>query len=382
MTGKACVITGSRADYGLMSRMMRQLASAGRLQLLVTGAHLDEANPTEGEILSDGFVIDSRVPLPPTGYGDLETARAVGFGVGAIAEVLNNLKPGVAVILGDRFEALAAAQAAFFLNIPVAHIHGGEVTVGSLDDSTRHAISKLARWHFVSNAQARDRLIRMGEEPGAVFVSGAPGLDDLRSLQPLSLQALASDLGWDAPAPFLLVTYHPVTNLPGETDHGIRALLAVLEELPFRVVVTGSNADAGGHAVNQALASFARSHDTRVRIRSSLGRHRYLSAMHHALAVVGNSSSGIVEAPFLGKPTVNIGTRQEGRPCASSIINCSSTIESIRDAIGQALDPDFRESARSAGSLYGNGDSSARIFEKLIDLIDAPPPGPKRFHDT
>ena len=376
-----CVVTGSRADYGLLARVMRGLAAVGRLRLLVTGSHLDPANPTVGEIEADGFAVDIRLPLPATGGDDLATARAVGVGVAGIAEALHDDRPAVVVILGDRFEALAAAQAAFFLDVPIAHIHGGEVTVGSLDDSTRHAISKLSRWHFVSNAEARDRLIRMGEAPETVWLTGAPGLDDVAALEPLSAEAVAGDLGWSEPAPFLLVTYHPVTNVPGETDAGIEALLAVLGDDHRRIVITGSNADAGGDALNQRLAAFADAHPDRVRVRPSLGRHRYLSAMSHCDAVVGNSSSGLIEAPFLGKATVNIGSRQEGRPQAASVISCAPTVADITTALADARTPTFLAAAQDVASLYGDGRSSQRIVDLLIRLADAPPPGPKRFHD-
>jgi UDP-hydrolysing UDP-N-acetyl-D-glucosamine 2-epimerase len=387
-TARICYVTGSRADYGLMTPVLRQLQSEGALQLIVTGMHLSPGfGETVTEIAADGFVIDRRVDIDiraDAGEADGRQAIATstGRGVERLAGALTELSPDLVVVLGDRYEMLAATLAAFFLTLPIAHLHGGEVTHGSLDDSTRHAITKLSHYHLVSNEEARRRVIQLGEDPGRVWLTGAPGLDGVRTGDRATREELAAALDLPASERFVLVTYHPVTTDGTESDTGLEALIAALETLDdHAVVVTGANADAGGDEINRRLAGFAARHPTRVRVRASLGRRLYLTAMEACDAVIGNSSSGVTEAPFLKKPSVDIGTRQEGRPRASSVIGCTPDAGSIAAAIARALSPEFARIASEAVSLYGDGQSAPGIAALLTELAGRPVTAAKRFHD-
>ena len=393
MSGEAglkriCYVTGSRADYGLMTPVLRHLQAEGVLQLIVTGMHLSPAfGETVNEIAADGFVIDRRVDIDiRAGLDGADSRQAVatstGRGVERLAEALTELSPDLVVVLGDRYEMLAAALAAFFLTLPIAHLHGGEVTHGSLDDSARHAITKLSQYHLVSNEEARQRVIQLGEDPARVWLTGAPGLDGVRTGERATREELAAALDLPALGRFVLVTYHPVTTDGTESDTGLEALMAVLAALhDHAVIITGANADAGGGEINRRLAAFAARHPTRVRVRSSLGRKLYLTAMQACDAVIGNSSSGLTEAPFLKKPSVDIGTRQQGRPRAVSVIGCAPDSASISAAVARALSPEFAQIASEAVSLYGDGRSGPGIAALLMQLAGQPVIAAKRFHD-
>jgi UDP-hydrolysing UDP-N-acetyl-D-glucosamine 2-epimerase len=370
-----------------MTPVLRPLEAAGVLQLIVTGSHLSPAyGETVKEIIDDGFTIDQRVDidLGEAGVDGFRNGVAVstGRGVERISSALSALSPDLVVVLGDRFEMLAAALAAFFLTLPVVHIHGGEVTHGSLDDSVRHAITKLGQYHMVSNEEARRRVIQLGEDPARVWLTGAPGLDGVRTGERGTCEALASVLGLPSLGRFLLVTYHSVTTDAAESDAGLDGLLdALAAQRDHTVIITGANADAGGGTINRRLAAFAAMYPTRVRVRTSLGRKLYLTAMEACDAVIGNSSSGLTEAPFLKKPSVDIGTRQAGRPRAASVISCAPEAKAISAAIAQALSPDFAVVAAGAVSLYGDGHSAPRIAALLLQLAGRPVSTAKRFHD-
>lgn len=374
---RIAVVTGSRAEYGLLAGLMRLLAADPRveLQVVVTGMHLEPRfGHTVEAIERDGFAIAARVPILEDGDSELATARAVGRAVIGLAEAFARLKPAMAVVLGDRTEILGAAQAAMLLRIPLAHIHGGEATEGAVDDMIRHAITKMAQLHFVAAEPYARRIIQMGEDPARVHMTGAPGLDAIRTLRLKTRAELEAELGFGLePGPLLLVTYHPVTMDPAASVAGIEALLRALETFPqARIIITGVNSDAGRDAVTERIAAFAGDR-TNVLVRDNLGQVNYLGAMALAAAIVGNSSSGIIEAPALGVPTVNIGPRQGGRLRAASIIDCPEDGGAIAAAILRALDPDFRAGWPSPLSLYGEGDASARIAailaEAPLDLI-------------
>jgi UDP-hydrolysing UDP-N-acetyl-D-glucosamine 2-epimerase len=377
-----CVITGSRADYGLLYWLLKEIAADPdlRLRLIVTGAHLSTRyGETVREIERDGFAIDARIPILDDGDSRLATVVSMGRALSGIAEALEAMSPDFVIVLGDRYEMLAAAEAAFVLGIPLAHIHGGEITEGALDDGFRHAITKLADIHFVAAEAYRRRVIQMGENPDRVIVVGGLGVEYVRRMDTLSVADLDHILGLPLRDPLFLVTYHPVTkNI--ESD-GIGALIAALETFrSARVVITGVNADPGNQVIRSTLEKFASEHPDRVSLHASLGIRAYLNVMRRAAAVIGNSSSGIIEAPALGVPTIDIGLRQSGRIKAASVIRCPAATPDIVTALRMAMTPSFLADAQSQVCPYGDGRASERITATLkslpSDLIV-----PKQFYD-
>ena len=392
-----CVVTGSRAEYGLLRWLLEALRGKPqvRLQLAVTGMHLEPRfGDTWREIETDGFAIDARVPMALAGDSPADVAAAMGRVTQGIGQALTRLKPDLMVVLGDRFEILAAVQAAMLARVPVAHLHGGELTEGAMDDAFRHAITKMSHLHFTAAEDYARRVIQMGEQPARVFVAGALGMEAVTRTDFMTRTALGEDLGraFDTAAgqPLLLVTYHPATlghGAPADgagdgdaSEAGATAMLEALAALPAaRIVFTGVNADPGHAAVDAAIAAFAAAHPERASLHASLGQRRYLSLMRIADAVIGNSSSGLYEAPALGVPTVNIGPRQAGRLRGPSVIDCGETAEAIGAALHLALAPAFRAGIRTGGSPYGGG-AATRIADVLAQV---PVAGliHKRFHD-
>lgn len=385
MSRRICVFTGSRADYGHLRILLRLLQADPdiALQVIVCGQHLmPRFGETWRDIERDGLAIAARIEMDPAGDAPEDIVRAVGRGTMGAADALARLEPEIAVILGDRYEMLAMGQAALLMGIPIAHIHGGEVTEGAVDDSIRHALTKMAHLHFAAAPAYARRVIQMGEDPGRVFDFGAPGLDQLSETEFLDEKELEAELGLPVGQGLLLVTYHPETTLHGSQAAAIAALLAALNEFPDRsVLFTGVNSDAGNRDIDSAIAAYVADRADRTKLVTSLGQRRYLSAMRLARAVIGNSSSGMIEAPALGVPTVNIGARQAGRLRSASIVDCPAETTAISSAIRQVLDPDFRSRARRSEPAYGRGGSSARIAQ-VLKTVAADRLGPKRFHDV
>ena len=376
---KVCVVTGTRADYGLLKPLMAELKGdpAVALQIIVTGMHLaPEFGLTYQQVEHDGFTIDARVESQLSSDTGVGAAKSLGLGVIGMADAFARLTPEVLVVLGDRFETFAAAQAALLLRLPVAHIAGGDTTEGAFDEALRHAITKMAALHFVTHEAARRRVLQLGENPAHVFNFGSPGLDTLRLLEPLSKRALGAVLGIKLRAKTLLVTYHPVT-LEGESTAGYTALLEVLAGLEpdFSVVFTGANADPEGRALGRLTQAFAAQFPERAHHFTSLGE-RYLQLMRVADVVVGNSSSGLYEAPSFGVPTVNIGDRQRGRPKADSVFDATPDTDSVRRALAAAL----ARGVRPTLNPYGDGHAAPKI--KAV-LMQADPSAllKKRFYD-
>jgi UDP-hydrolysing UDP-N-acetyl-D-glucosamine 2-epimerase len=337
------------------------------LQVAVTGTHLrPEFGETWRQIADDGFVIDARIDMQISGDSPVEITQAMGRGLAGFADALDRLQPAVIVVLGDRYEMLPPAQAALIAGIPVAHIHGGEVTEGAFDDAIRHALTKLSHLHFVAAPDYARRVIQLGEPADRVFDYGAPGLDRLRRLAFMDREAIESDLGLKLGAVSFLASYHPVTLDPDGGLRGAAAMLEAFDAFPeATVVLTGTNADTHGRAIMKVLAAYAEANVGRVRLLQSLGSLRFLSLMKCVSALVGNSSSGIVEAPFLKVPSVNIGDRQKGRLRARSIVDCSPVRAEIEAALRKATSPEFRSVSAAAESRYGTGDASARIKDVL-----------------
>jgi UDP-hydrolysing UDP-N-acetyl-D-glucosamine 2-epimerase len=368
MTRKICIITGTRAEFGLLRTMMRHLQASSdvTLQVLVTGAHLTRIHgDTIAEIRADGFTVDAEVDMLLASDSRRAVGQSLGLAVMGLTNALDRLAPDIVVLLGDRYEVLAAAQAAMLLGIPIAHIHGGERTEGAIDDMIRHAVTKMSHLHFTATEEFRRRVIQLGEAPERVFNCGATGLDNIAELDPVSREELESAVGIKLDAPILLVTYHPVTlNTLEDADFDV-FLDVLAERNGMRIVFTGANADALGQKINAKIENFCEARPTTCARVTSLGFRRYLSLMRISAAVVGNSSSGIVEAPFIGVPTVNVGTRQYGRPRAPSVIDCGLTHNEIRVALDKALSKDLQSLARKCISPYGTPGAGSRIATHL-----------------
>ena len=381
---RICVVTGSRAEYGLLHGLLHEIGDEPdlELKLVVTGAHLaPRFGLTVCEIEDDGFVIAERVDIGLDGDSAAATTRAMGACVIGMGEALERIAPDVVVLLGDRFEILAAAQAALVARIPIAHIHGGELTEGAFDDSMRHAISKMAHLHFVAGPAHRARIAQLGEAADRIFEVGALGLDNIARLEPLDRAALEAEIDFRLGAGYLLVTYQPVTLSNDGGARAVEELLSALDAFADRqVLVTGVNADPGHDRIGSRIAEYASARPERTRVCASLGRRLYLSAMKLCAAVIGNSSSGLIEAPAIGVPTVNLGSRQRGRERAPSVIDCAETRDEIAAAIRKALSPEFRAALGGAPQAYGTPGAAARIVRVLkshpLDGVLM-----KRFHD-
>ena len=369
MATKICVVSGSRAEYGLLHPVMDGLRreSAFDLQVVATGMHLaPEYGMTVREIERDGFEIAERVEMLLSSDTPGGISRSVGLGIIGWASALERLKPDLMLVLGDRFEILAAVTAALFHNVPVAHIAGGDVTEGAFDESIRHAITKMSHVHFATNEDSARRLRAMGEDPRRVLVTGSPGLDHLLQLPLLERPALEAALGAPLGERNLLVTFHPVTLQPEQgpaQQEELLAALGALDPATTTLWFTRPNADTGGRALAARLDEWAATRPN-VHVHTSLGHLRYLSLMAQVDAVVGNSSSGLYEAPSLRIPTVDIGDRQRGRLAAASVLHC----EPERDSIARALASAFALDCKSVVNPYGDGHASERIVQALLNL--------------
>lgn len=382
MKRRIAVFTGTRAEYGLLYWLMRDIQASDRLilQVIVSGMHLSpEFGETWKQVQADGFPIDAKVEMLLSSDTPVGVVKSMGLGTIGFADALERLQPDLLVVLGDRFEALAVVQAALIMRIPVAHLHGGEITEGAYDDAIRHAITKMASLHFTAAEPYRQRVIQMGEAPETVFNVGAIGLDHLQRNAPMSQAELSESLEFALREPYFLVTYHPVTLADEDPETSFRALLAALDRFPdHQVILTYPNADNGGRAIIPILEDYARRETERVLAIPSLGFRRYLSALSRTAAMIGNSSSGIIEAPSFGIPTVNIGSRQLGRLAANSVLHCAPDVEAIYQAIATAVSADFSATCRDVPNPYGRGNASEqiiRIIEGRSGLFH------KHFHD-
>lgn len=377
--------TGCRSDYGIARWVLQDIVDNPHLdlRLILTGSHLNGSHGnTVEEIRSDGFSVDREVLVDLSEDTPIGTARWMAASLEGLTMALVEFTPDVLIIVGDRFEALMAAQAANLAHVPIAHIHGGEITQGSLDDGMRHAITKLASVHFAATPEYGRRIIQLGEDPQMVHVVGAPGLCAVKRDAAVTDDELAGILGFFPTEPYALATYHPATA--ETTEHslaGLSAMVVALASSPgLRVVVTGVNADPGNQQHREILGQFATAYPEQVTLVESLGHRLYLAALRRARLCIGNSSSGIIEAPALGVPTVNIGLRQHGRVRAESVIDVSSDAASVHGAIVRALTDDFALMAKKQVPPYGSGGASRRIVEILTGL-DLTTMGPKTFRD-
>ena len=368
---RICVLTGSRAEYGLLKWIMAEVESdpALELQVIATGAHLEpKFGLTVQSIEADGFPIAAKVSMDLADNSAVGVARSTARCITGTAEAFLRLEPDIAVVLGDRYEILAIASAATLACVPIAHIHGGELTEGAIDEAIRHAVTKMARLHFVSTESYRCRVIQLGERPDRVFNVGALALDSLERLELLDLPAFRAATGIPLPDGFFMVTYHPVTLDKTQMSRAVDELMSALDRFPDRpILITGVNADPGGDHLRDVFSRYAATRPAHVYFRESLGQKLYLSAVKHCSAVIGNSSSGLIEAPLLGIPTVNLGDRQRGRLRAASVIDCPEMSDAIENAIQKVLDPGFLSGFDRSATLYGKAGAAARIRDVLRD---------------
>lgn len=363
-----CVVTGSRADYGLLRYLLQRLRRDRRfrLQLVATGAHFSRRHGnTWREIEQDGFHIDRKVRIGTAGDSALGVAHAAGLALIGLSRAFRDLAPQAVLILGDRYEILSAATAAMVCRIPIVHLHGGEATEGLIDEAIRHAVTKMSHLHFVSTPAYRQRVIQMGENPRQVFVVGALGLDGVRNLRLLSGEELESKLQIRLSPRSLLITFHPPTLSPGAARAQMGQLLSALAQLrDSTLIFTLPNADMESLTLSRMVQDFARRHPN-ARAFPSLGQLAYLSCLRHVQAVVGNSSSGLLEAPSFRCPTVNIGDRQRGRIRATTVIDCEPRSADILRALRKAFSPAFRLHLAKAKNPYDRGGAAEKILRVL-----------------
>ena len=361
---KICVITGTRAEYGLLRWIMQGIKDDPelRLQIIATGMHLSpEFGLTYRSIEEDGFHIDRKVEILTSSDTPVGITKSMGLGMIGFADALNELEPDLIVVLGDRFEIFSAVSAALLARIPVAHIHGGEATEGVIDESIRHAITKMSHLHFVSAEQYRRRVIQLGEQPERTHLVGAPGIDGIKRLKLLDRAQLEESLGFRLGSKSLLITFHPVTLEIATARNQFEELLASLEPLKdTQLIFTMPNADTDGRELIKLVEDFVSRHPN-AKSYTSLGQLRYLSCLAQVDGVVGNSSSGLLEVPSFQKGTVNIGDRQRGRLQAESVINCEPKRESISAALLHLYSDQFQKSLRHIKNPFGEGGASESI---------------------
>lgn len=368
MTRKICVITGTRAEYGLLRWVMQGIKDDPELtlQIIATGMHLSpEFGLTYREIERDGFQINRKIEMLTSSDTQVGIAKSMGLGMIGFADALNELRPDLIVVLGDRFEIFAAVSAALVARIPVAHLHGGETTEGAFDEALRHSITKMSHLHFVAAKVYRQRVIQLGEQPERVFLVGGLGIDNIKRLKLLDRAELEASLDFKLGQRNLLITFHPVTLETATAAEQMTELLAALAELQnTQLVFTLPNADTDGRTLIGMIEQFVSQH-ANARAYTSLGQLRYLSCIAHVDGVVGNSSSGLAEAPSFKKGTINIGDRQRGRLQAASVINCEPTRQSIAAALERLYSADFQANLRQARNPYGEGGASEKVVETI-----------------
>lgn len=385
MVKKIAIVTGTRAEYGLLRPLMDKIAkdSQLRLQVFVTGMHLShEFGFTYRYIEEDGFQITEKIETLMSSDTEIGISKSIGLGVIGFSEAFNRHKPDLVVILGDRYEALSAAIASMIARIPIAHIHGGEITEGAMDDAIRHSITKMSYLHFTSTEAYRKRVIQLGENPERVHNVGAIGVENIKCLPILTRDELSKRIAFDLNEKFILVTFHPVTLENQTAGEQFKILLKVLSNQNLNIIFTRANADTNGRIINRMIDEYVNKHSERSKAFDSMGQLNYLSAIKYCELVVGNSSSGIIEAPSFYVPTINIGDRQKGREMAKSVINCFSDEESIEEAFRKGLDIEFRKMIRESSNPYEKSNSSeeiVRIIKKTLEegCIKLK----KKFHD-
>lgn len=369
MRRSICIVTGTRAEYGLLKPLIDEFKGerSVRLQVIATGMHLSpEFGLTYKEIETDRVEIDEKVEMLLSSDTPVGISKSIGLGVISFAEAYQRLKPDIVVVLGDRFEILSAVIAALVARVPVAHLHGGEATEGAIDEAIRHSITKMSHLHFTSTEQYRQKVIQLGESPSRVFNVGAIGIDNIETVKPIARKRLENMLGIKFVHPTFLVTFHPVTLERSSSERYFSELLEAFSELKsVNLIFTKPNSDTDGRVISQLIDRFVAQNTYRAKAFVSLGRARYLSVMRYVDGIVGNSSSGIIEAPSLKKGTVNIGNRQKGRIFADSVISCEPQRKAIIDSIRTLLSDHFQKRLKDVSSPYGDGGTAKKISKVL-----------------
>lgn len=363
---KICVVTGTRAEYGLFFPIMKKIQSSNllELQVVATTMHFsEEFGCTYKQIEKDGFLIDEKIENLLSSDTKSSIAKSTGLAIILLSDAFSRLDPDVVLVLGDRFETLASATTAMLMNIPIAHIHGGEITEGAMDEKIRHSITKMSSLHFTSINEYRDRVIKMGEPLDAVFSVGAPGIDNIINMNLLSKSELEDELGWKFNGITALFTFHPETLSTIDTRVKIKKILKVINNFNINILFTYSNADDGGRIINNEIERFASKNKEKYLVVKNLGQLKYLSAMSHLDFVMGNTSSGIIEAASFQKPVINIGDRQLGRLQSGNVID--STIEKLEESINKVTSEIFIEHCKKVFNIYGDGSASQKIVSLL-----------------
>lgn len=386
MRKKICVVTGTRAEYHLLYPLLVKLKQDEDVELIlaVTGAHLCERyGNTYTDIEKDGFLDYRAIPILQAEDTELAVCKAAGIATADFGAYFHKERPDMVVLLGDRYEILAVAMAATLCNIPIAHIHGGEITEGAMDDGFRHAITKLSYLHFTSCEAYRKRVIQMGEAPERVFNAGTLGVENILCQPLLTREELEEGIDFSLGKSYAVVTFHPVTLEKDMAEQEFNELLLALDEFPdMRIIFTKANADNEGTKINAMIDAYVQKHSERAVAFYSLGAKRYLSAIKYTDAVIGNSSSGIIETPSFKTPTVNIGDRQKGRIQAENIINCEPNKDMICNSIKMALSDTFRSTLKDVKSPYGNGNTSGFIVNTIKTFLSKGDSSlRKRFYD-
>lgn len=372
---RIAVVTATRAEYGLLYPVVKELRKYEsdnlKIQLIVTGTHLvEEFGMTINDILNDGLRIDKEISIPVKTTKGIDIANNQAETLKSFSEEFFFNDYNAVIILGDRYEMLMVAIAAVDMHIPIIHLYGGDTTEGAIDECIRHSISKMSFLHFPTNEDSRRRIIQLGEDPNRVYNYGAPGIDNILKMEKYSKEDALKSIGLNENCRYAICTYHPVTLSNDDIENQILLFLDALSEFnDIEFIITKSNADQGGSLINSILDR-EKTKRSNIYVFASLGLKKYLSLMKYAEVVIGNSSSGIMEAPAFHVPTVNIGERQKGRLQSSSVINCKTDKESIVEAIKKALTTDFHERCLSVVNPYGDGNSSKKIAAKIIECID------------
>ena len=382
---KVCVITGTRAEYGLLKPLIHKIKKDNelKLQLVVTGMHMSsEFGLTYREIEQDGFEITERNEMLLSSDTSNGITKSIGLGIIGFADIFTRIMPNIVVILGDRYESLAAAIAAMIHRIPIAHIHGGELTLGVLDDAIRHSITKMSTLHFVSTEEYKKRIIQLGEEPERVFYVGALGVENIKTQKLMSKEELSKDIGFSLEMPYVLVTFHPATLENNTSCEQFENLLAALDRFrQYRIIFTKANADVDGRIINLKIDKFIKDNINRAVAFTSLGMTRYLSALRYCEMIIGNSSSGIIEAPSFNVLSVNLGERQLGRVRATSIIDCGNSIDEISKAIKMAKVWKREGKLNSCINPYSKEGTSENIFYEIRKYLQQDKSVVKKFYD-
>ena len=367
------IMTGTRAEYGLLKPLMQEINKDNDLELylIVSGMHLSpEFGMTYQEIEEDGFEINAKVEMLLSSDSPAGISKSIGLGVIGFADEFQRADLDMLILLGDRYEALSAAICAMVMRIPIAHLHGGELTEGAIDEGIRHSITKMSYLHFTSTEQYRNRVIQLGENPERVFYVGALGVENIKKINLMTKEELEKSIHFEIDENTVVVTYHPVTLENNTVEEQFLNLLKVLDRNPkIRMIFTKANADTNGRIVNDLIDKYAAKNSERACAFMSLGQKRYLSALKYCRIVIGNSSSGIIEAPSFGKPIINIGDRQKGRICADSVINCGYTQQEIQQAMETALTEEFENKARNCRNPYEKENTAANIISVIKDYL-------------